>query len=146
MNRPAGLPPTGRFATVRAVSANGAPAGWYDDPGGSGGMRYWTGRTWSDEVRGAPDGAARPPTDERRLPDGYMMLNGRRLPLGTRQADVVADQRRGWVLVALVLTGICALLLLGLLQAVEGSADSEPAPAVTCSYLEELGDEHEFDC
>jgi len=28
---------------------NGSPAGWYSDPAGSGGFRYWDGTTWSEQ-------------------------------------------------------------------------------------------------
>ena len=30
------------------------PAGWYPDPGGTGGRRWWTGSEWSDAVDAAP--------------------------------------------------------------------------------------------
>ena len=36
------------------------PAGWYDDPSGSGGKRYWDGTTWG-ETAPAPGAAASPP-------------------------------------------------------------------------------------
>jgi hypothetical protein len=37
-------------------------AGWYPDPAGSGGMRWWDGVTWSDQVQpaAAPAAVARP--------------------------------------------------------------------------------------
>jgi len=31
-----------------------APAGWYDDPGGGGGQRWWDGRGWSEHLRERP--------------------------------------------------------------------------------------------
>lgn len=37
------------------------PAGWFDDPGGSGQLRYWTGSAWSVSLRAAPQ----PGTDGR---------------------------------------------------------------------------------
>lgn len=30
------------------------PAGWYNDPAGSGGKRWWDGERWTDAVQGAP--------------------------------------------------------------------------------------------
>ena len=30
------------------------PAGWYPDPGGSGGMRYWDGGAWTESVHEGP--------------------------------------------------------------------------------------------
>ncbi|MCW2509704.1 MAG: hypothetical protein JWP68_2852 [Modestobacter sp.] len=39
-----------------------SPAGWYPDPAGSGGMRWWDGVTWSDQVQpaAAPAAVAQP--------------------------------------------------------------------------------------
>lgn len=37
-----------------AMPSNGSgspPAGWYRDPSGQAGFRYWSGQTWTDEVR-----------------------------------------------------------------------------------------------
>lgn len=64
-----------------------APAGWYDDPAGGGGVRYWNGSAWTLEVRaGANTAQQREPdrTDgDDRVPDGYMSLNGVRVPIGS---------------------------------------------------------------
>lgn len=39
-------------APVRAVGAGVlAPSGWYPDPAGGAGHRYWTGTAWSEKVR-----------------------------------------------------------------------------------------------
>lgn len=40
-----------------SFSTDSPPAGWYPDPAGSGGQRYWDGGTWSQVSRGV-DGAA----------------------------------------------------------------------------------------
>jgi len=37
------------------------PAGWYDDPAGSGGHRWWAGTQWTDEVRARPPEPFAPP-------------------------------------------------------------------------------------
>jgi hypothetical protein len=34
-----------------AAQGGGAVAGWYDDPAGSGGLRWWDGSRWSDHVQ-----------------------------------------------------------------------------------------------
>jgi hypothetical protein len=35
-------------AFLPARSAGAAPPGWYPDPAGNGGQRYWNGSAWSD--------------------------------------------------------------------------------------------------
>ena len=35
-------------------------AGWYPDPAGSGGMRWWDGVAWGDQVQPAPQPVAQP--------------------------------------------------------------------------------------
>ena len=47
--------------TLSGVTNPGAPppSGWYADPGGSGGLRYWDGRTWTEHVT-SPASAASP--------------------------------------------------------------------------------------
>jgi uncharacterized membrane protein YhaH (DUF805 family) len=39
--------------TMEHGATQGPAAGWYDDPGGSTGLRYWTGTAWSADVRPA---------------------------------------------------------------------------------------------
>ena len=34
------------------------PAGWYPDPAGSGGLRWWNGTTWGEQVQPAPQPVA----------------------------------------------------------------------------------------
>ena len=36
------------------------PAGWYPDPAGSGGQRWWDGSTWGEQVQPAPQPVAQP--------------------------------------------------------------------------------------
>ena len=38
-----------------------APAGWYPDPGGSGGQRWWDGDQWTDALQPSPGQGAMPP-------------------------------------------------------------------------------------
>jgi Domain of unknown function (DUF4352)/Protein of unknown function (DUF2510) len=49
-----------------AVTTPPTPAGWYPDPDGSGGQRYWDGSAWTeDRSTGAPKHAApTPPTEQ----------------------------------------------------------------------------------
>jgi Protein of unknown function (DUF2510)/Neocarzinostatin family len=46
-------------------------AGWYVDPGGNGGLRWWDGVRWTDDVADAPpvEGAPLPPPGNIRLSD-----------------------------------------------------------------------------
>ena len=36
------------------------PAGWYPDPGGSGGVRWWDGAAWGEQLQAAPQPVAQP--------------------------------------------------------------------------------------
>lgn len=36
-------------------AGSGPTPGWYDDPGGSGRLRHWSGSRWGDELRDRPD-------------------------------------------------------------------------------------------
>jgi uncharacterized membrane protein YhaH (DUF805 family) len=47
-------------------ATQGPAAGWYDDPGGSGSLRYWSGSQWGTEIRpaGDPNGTSPEPPDE----------------------------------------------------------------------------------
>ncbi len=46
--------------STSATPPPGPPAGWYDDPGGSGRRRYWDGTRWTDAL--APEGARPAPS------------------------------------------------------------------------------------
>lgn len=35
----------------QAPPPSGVPAGWYPDPSGGGGLRYWNGSAWTEDVR-----------------------------------------------------------------------------------------------
>ena len=88
------------------VNQHRPPAGWYDDPSGSGGRRYWNGDAWTD--REAAEGA-----EDDRLPDGFMMLNGRRVPLGQMTTPAPArSQRRGLFVASAIALGLVLLLAL----------------------------------
>ncbi|MTB86982.1 DUF2510 domain-containing protein [Aeromicrobium sp. zg-629] len=109
-----------------------APAGWYDDPAGSGGQRFWNGQAWTERVE--PTGSTtratpRPSRGSReRLPDGYMLLNGERVPLGQltpppstppRQFGPVGAKNRGVVVAAAVAIGVVVLFLVSSLVPTE---------------------------
>lgn len=47
------------------MSTPHTPAGWYSDPDGSGGQRYWDGHTWTEHQVPAP--AAAPPEPQERV-------------------------------------------------------------------------------
>lgn len=120
------------------------PAGWYDDPAGSGGRRYWNGSAWTEQVQGVPTPNS---TDRReRVPEGWMLLNGQRVPLG--QTQPVAQRRPsgigGNAVAALVVltVAVLALVTAGLLA----SVDTDPTPVEQPTFeVEELDDYQDFE-
>jgi len=122
------------------VTQQKPPAGWYDDPAGSGGRRYWNGRNWTDQVQSGTPAKARPAATRGRtasadrLPDGYMLLNGRRVPLGQlsqspssgpHRPALARPANRGVIVAALIVLGIVLLLVVSSLIA---SADRATPP------------------
>ena len=85
------------------------PSGWYADPGGSGGLRYWDGRTWTEHVTSpAPAPAPAPPA----YAYGYPAS-----PMATGVPATVAPAAGGRKLWPWFL-GIAMLLLAGIVAAV----------------------------
>ncbi len=72
-----------------SFSAESPPAGWYPDPAGSGGQRYWDGGSWSPVTRAAND-----------APGGYAPQPGQATgysPHGQAQASQnTAPGQTGW--------------------------------------------------
>jgi type II secretory pathway pseudopilin PulG len=49
-----------------------APSGWYDDPLGSGNLRYWDGQQWTERITPAEETAERPlATPPKQWPSGW---------------------------------------------------------------------------
>jgi Protein of unknown function (DUF2510) len=50
---PVAPPPSGSPSATSAPPppAPSVPAGWYPDPAGGGGLRYWNGTAWTEDVR-----------------------------------------------------------------------------------------------
>jgi uncharacterized protein DUF2510 len=48
---PSGAPSPESAPPAAPPPAGGVPAGWYPDPAGGGGLRYWNGTTWTEDVR-----------------------------------------------------------------------------------------------
>lgn len=107
------------------MSQQKPPAGWYDDPAGGGGRRYWDGSGWTQRTQEARPAATSRTSSRDRLPDGYMMLNGERVPLGqmtpptsTRRTaptvgsiSSIPSANRGFALAALVTIAFVAALI-----------------------------------
>lgn len=123
------LQPARLTRILSAVTQDSAPAGWYDDPAGSGGRRYWNGSTWTDRVQ--QGGAARRPstpaartTNRERVPDGHIRLNGQHVPLD--QTSLPSTSRRisrGPVVGVVVAIGIALLLTVSSVFATDGVVD-----------------------
>jgi uncharacterized protein DUF2510 len=54
-HEPGGPPPTGASGQsappITPTAPATSPPGWYPDPGGGGGQRYWSGQAWGPETR-----------------------------------------------------------------------------------------------
>lgn len=93
------------------------PPGWYVDPSGVHGSRWWDGQGWTDHVRAQPPGDDPPP-----LPD---RVGSSSLPLG------MGGRNRGVTLlaVAALLVGLAATVVVGLRNvAPTGTADPGGPP------------------
>lgn len=112
------------------MTANSAPAGWYDDPAGSGGRRYWDGSRWTERTQGGAEarhpGAARGRRSADQIPDGYMLLNGHRVRLGETSTPSIRSSNRGLVVAALIAIGLVALLAAGSILVTNSSDEADP--------------------
>ncbi|MCL3837271.1 DUF2510 domain-containing protein [Aeromicrobium duanguangcaii] len=104
-----------------------APAGWYDDPAGSGGQRFWNGQAWTERVEGAKSASGRASSD--RLPEGYMMLNGEQVPIGHSLPEQPRRNLNGALLIGLA--AIVAVIVLALFGSELESGFEFPAPETT---------------
>lgn len=112
------------------MTPNSAPAGWYDDPAGDGGRRYWDGSRWTERTQGGDQaqrrGAARGRNAER-IPEGYMLLNGQQVRLGQTSMPSTRSSHRGLVVAALIAIGLVALLAAGSAFVANSPDEAEPA-------------------
>jgi len=94
------------------VTQQQAPAGWYDDPTGGGGRRYWNGSVWTDRVEGGRASTTQRATGSRdRIPDGYMLLNGQQVPLGGTLPHRPRSGVNGFVIAGLIAAAVVAVLI-----------------------------------
>lgn len=133
------------------MNQQSAPAGWYDDPAGSGGQRLWNGTEWTQQVRGADRAAsaasrtrsagtpARRPNSGRntpeRIPDGYIMLNGKQVPI-TSATIAEAPVRAGWktaLVFFLVVAAIVGALAIWAVSSVGEAFESDGGATVTAT-------------
>lgn len=118
------------------MTQDSAPAGWYDDPAGTGGRRYWDGRRWTERTQDATTSRRRAPaprrSDRDRLPDGYMLLNGDRVPLGQTTVPHARPSHRGLVVAVAIVIGLMVLLAAGsaLVRAASDESLSDEVPFV----------------
>jgi hypothetical protein len=79
------------------MSDEAPPAGWYPNPDGTGGLRWWSGVGWTEYTRSAP---AQAPEDEVRPgaageTAGTSRLDGTAQPTGTSQWDATGEPGPG---------------------------------------------------
>lgn len=92
------------------------PAGWYQDPGGSGGQRWWDGRQWGGLAQPQPPPRARPASVKAAMlavAGAALAAVGCFLPwitvsaplVGTLSRNGMGDFGDGWVVIALAVVG-----------------------------------------
>lgn len=115
------------------MTPNSAPAGWYDDPAGGDGRRYWDGSRWTERTQGggqSPRPAASGGRSADRIPDGYMLLNGQRVRLGQTSMPSTRSSNRGLIVAALIAIALVALLAAGSALVANSSDEAEPTHVV----------------
>lgn len=95
------------------------PAGWYPDPAGSGGERYWDGIAWSQATRD-PHLAPPPPPSQPQPGHGYQPQTGYGAPMGTPQYQTGRPYAGfGWrvlgFIIDSILLGIVTQIVAGIL-------------------------------
>ncbi|WP_286927788.1 MULTISPECIES: DUF2510 domain-containing protein [Aeromicrobium] len=120
-----------------------APAGWYDDPAGGGGRRYWNGSAWTERVEGGRSAATAPrATGSRdRIRDGYMLLNGQEVPIRGSLPHQARAGISGFVIAGLI--AAVAVALLFLMSTVARDSSSEQVPTEVETFQVEDFDEFE---
>jgi hypothetical protein len=76
------------------------PPGWYGDPAGAHGSRWWDGSAWTDHVRGAPPGNDPPPPPDGTAATGSLPLSG-------------GGRRVGVAVLAVLAVGLAATTVVG---------------------------------
>lgn len=109
-----------------------APAGWYDDPSGSGGRRYWNGSRWTERVEGGRAATTQRATGSRdRIPEGYMLLNGQQVPIRGSLPHQQRARISGFVIAGLIAAAAVALLFLMSTVARDSSSEQVPTEVET---------------
>ncbi|RSN70679.1 DUF2510 domain-containing protein [Actinomadura sp. WAC 06369] len=67
------------MSSLRTESALSQP-GWYPDPYGTGSLRWWDGRNWSDRLNPEPAAPGRAPLPRRRPSDAAVHADPRTAP------------------------------------------------------------------
>jgi hypothetical protein len=102
----------------QAGAQDARPPGWYRDPSGAAGARWWDGSAWTDEVQAAPP-PARPGTpahaDGLRAAD--QRAQGREPTRGAKRALRDGRRRRTGLLVGTAAAALLAVFLAGALAA-----------------------------
>lgn len=111
-------------------------AGWYEDPAGGGGQRYWDGARWTDQTRPSAPAQLPPPVPEPGTMDGSdVEAVPEQAPGGARRGPLIA----GGVAVLVFALAVAAVVLSG---ALSDGEEQQPVAAQDIDAEDGEAEEH----